>query len=172
MIILGIDPGLTGAIGLLGHKGEYLNVADMPTMQRQGASAYVKNQVNAAALEELLRSWLCDYDKNEIHAFVETPIAFPNQHVGTTAACFLTAGLIEGVLSARHYPHTLVRPTEWKKAMGLQAPKGQKSGEAAAKQAARSRAIRYYPEAPLALVKHHNRAEALLIAKYGYERTS
>lgn len=172
MIILGIDPGLTGGIAMLGHRGEFVHVADLPTMQRQGGSAYVKNQVNAAALEELLREWLEDYDKNEIHAFLETPIAFPNQHVGTTAACFLTAGLIEGVLSARHYPHTLVRPAEWKKAMGLAAPKGQKPGETAAKQAARARAIRYYPEAPLALVKHHNRAEALLIAKYGYDRTA
>jgi len=155
---------------MLGHRGEYLHVADMPTMQRQGGSAYVKNQVNAAALEDLIRDWCQDYDKNEIHAFLETPIPFPDQHVATTASGFLTAGLIEGVLSARHYPHTLVSPSIWKKAMGLQAPKGQKPGEAAAKQAARSRAIRYYPEAPLALVKHHNRAEALLIAHYGYER--
>ena len=158
MIIIGVDPGLTGALGLLGHDAQYLAVADMPTMKRLGPKAAVKNQVNGAALEELLRTWLTDYDKNEIAVFIETPIAFPGQHVATIAAAFLTAGIIEGVVSAKHYPHQLVRPADWKKALNLSSDKDQ----------ARARAIRFYPEAPLALAKHHNRAEALLIARYGF----
>jgi crossover junction endodeoxyribonuclease RuvC len=97
-----------------------------------------------------------------VRIFIETPIAFPDQHVATTAAAFLTAGIIEGVVSAKHYPMELVRPLDWKKAFGL----------SKSKDLARSRAIRLYPEAPLALVKHHNRAEALLIAKYGHDRTA
>lgn len=160
MITIGIDPGLTGALAMLGHKAEFLRVSDIPVMKRLGPKAAVKNQVNGAALEEILRGWTEDYDKNEIVAFIETPIAFPGQHVATIAAAFLTAGIIEGVLSARHFAHQLVRPADWKKAMGLSADKDQ----------ARARAIRLYPEAPLALVKHHNRAEALLIAKYGHDR--
>lgn len=158
MILIGIDPGLTGGIGMLGHRAEYLNVADMPVMERQGAQAYVKNQVNGAALEELLRGWTATYDRNEVHVFIESPIAFPRQHVGVTASCFLSAGLIEGVIQARHYPHTLVRPTDWKKAMKLTATKEQ----------GRALAIRLFPQASLGRVKDHNRAEALLIAKYGH----
>ena len=160
MITIGIDPGLTGALAMLGHKAEFLRVSDIPVMKRLGPKAAVKNQVNGAALEEILRGWTEDYDKNEIVAFIETPIAFPGQHVATIAAAFLTAGIIEGVLSARHFAHQLVRPADWKKAMGLSADKDQ----------ARARAIRLYPEAPLALAKHHNRAEALLIARYGHEQ--
>lgn len=162
MIVIGVDPGLTGALGMLGHRAEYLRVADIPTMARLGPKAAVKNQVNGAALAELLHGWLEDYDRNEIAFFIETPIAFPGQHVATIAAAFLTAGIIEGVLSARHFAHQLVRPADWKKALGLSADKDQ----------ARTRAIRLYPDAPLALAKHHNRAEALLIARYGHERVA
>ena len=125
MITIGIDPGLTGALAMLGHKAEFLRVSDIPVMKRLGPKAAVKNQVNGAALEEILRGWTEDYDKNEIVAFIETPIAFPGQHVATIAAAFLTAGIIEGVLSARHFAHQLVRPADWKKAMGLSADKDQ-----------------------------------------------
>jgi len=159
MIVIGIDPGLTGAIGMVGHLGEYLEMADIPVMERQGAHAYVKNQVNGAALEELLRDWTKDYDRNEIHVFIESPIAFPKQHVGVTASCFLSAGLIEGVVMARHYRHSLVRPADWKKALKLTNTKEQ----------GRALAIRLFPQASLGRVKDHNRAEALLIAKYGHD---
>lgn len=160
MVIIGVDPGLTGALAMLDHRGVYCTVADLPVMVRQGAKAYVKNQVNAAALEELLQSMTEGRDRNEVHVFIETPIAFPKQHVGSTAAAFLTAGLIEGVVAGRHYPHTLVAPKDWKRALGLSDSKEQ----------ARAKAIRLFPAAPLHLVKYHNRAEALLIAKYGHER--
>lgn len=158
MICIGIDPGLTGGIGQIGHRGEFLRVADMPVMARSGPKAFVKNQVNGNALEELLRDWTAEYDRSAVHVFIETPIAFPGQHVATTAAAFLTAGIIEGVVMARHYAHTLVAPKDWKKAMKLTATKEQ----------SRAMAIRLFPTAELNLVKHHNRAEALLIAKYGH----
>lgn len=159
MIVIGVDPGLTGAIGMLGHRAEYLNVADMPTMTRLGKKAHVQRQVNGAALSELLKEWLHDYDANEIHCFVEMPIAFPGLHVAAVAASFHAAGVIEGVIAARHYAHTLVRPTDWKKALRL----------AATKEQARALAVRLFPEASLHRVKDHNRAESLLIAKYGHE---
>jgi len=162
MILIGIDPGLTGAIAMLDHRGAFANLADMPVMERHGKAAYVKNQVNAAALEQLLRDWTAAYDRNEIHIVIETPIAFPGQHSATTAASFLTAGHIEGVVAARHYAHELVRPRDWKKALELSDSKEQ----------ARARAIRLWPPAAKLLerVKDHNRAEALLIAKYGWDK--
>lgn len=164
MIIVGIDPGLTGAIGILGHRAEYLGVHDLPTMQRMHAprKGGVMGQINPAELERLLAEHLGGFDKNELHVFIETPIAFPKQQIQSVASSFLTAGLIEGVVGARHYPHTLVKPADWKKALGLSESKEQ----------ARAKAIRLWPPAPLNLVKHHNRAEALLIAKYGHERIS
>lgn len=162
MIIVGIDPGLTGAIGILGHRAELLGVHDLPTMQRMHAprKGGVMGQIHPAELERMLAEALQGYDKNEVHVFLETPIAFPGLHVATVAAAFLTAGLIEGVIGARHYPHTLVKPKDWKKALGLSDSKEQ----------ARAKAIRLWPTAPLNKVKYHNRAEALLIAKYGHDK--
>lgn len=160
MIVIGIDPGLTGALAKVGHRGEFLALADMPTMARGGPKAFVKNQVNGYALEDLLHAWCGEHDQNEIHFFIETPIAFPGQHVASIGASFLTAGHIEGIVMGRRHKHTLVAPRDWKKAVQLSSDKEQ----------CRARAIRLFPLASeqLKRVKDHNRAEALMIAKYGH----
>lgn len=162
MIILGIDPGVTGAIANLGHRGELLKLADLPTMQRAGAKAHVQRQVNGAGLAELLCEWLREFDKNEIRIFLETPIAFPGQHVAAIGAAFHTVGIIEGVVTAKHYALELVQPHIWKKVMGLSKSKEQ----------CRAKAVRMFPEASLHRVKDHNRAEALLIARYGHDKVA
>lgn len=161
MIIVGIDPGITGALAAINHKGLQA-VADMPVMQRSKGGATVKNQVNAAALAELLRTWLEGYDKNEIRIFIERVQAMPKQGVSTMFSMGHTCGIIEGVVAARGYAHELVTPNEWKKALKLGKDKNQ----------ARTMAQRLYPEAPLSLAKHHNRAEAILIARYGYHASA
>ena len=160
MIAVGIDPGVTGAIALLGHRHELLHVEDLPTMARGAGGGLVKRQVNAAALAQLLREWLSTHDKHEVMVAIEAMNAFPGQGVSTTFSIALTAGLIEGAVSARGYPHELVRPQDWKRAMHLSASKDQ----------ARMKAQRLYPEADLTRAKDHNRAEAILIARYCYDR--
>jgi len=159
MVVIGIDPGISGALAMVTHHG-LVHVADMPVMPRGAGGAYVKNQVAPAALAQILSGWLSGYDKNEIAVLLESVTAMPKQGVASTFSLALTAGLIEGVLAARGYPHELVRPQEWKKAMGLSASKDQ----------ARMKAARLYPEADIHRVKDHNRAEAILIARYGYDR--
>ena len=161
MIIIGVDPGLTGALASINHRGLVAG-ADMPVMQRSKGRATVKNQVNAAALADLLRRWLEGYDKNEIRIFIERVQAMPKQGVSTMFSMGHTCGIIEGVVTARGYPHELVTPREWKKVLKLASDKAQ----------ARTMAQRLYPEAPLALAKHHNRAEAILIARYGYHASA
>ena len=164
MILIGIDPGLTGAMAMLGHRGEFLHVEDIPTMQRMAgpAKGRVMNQVNWGATRELLQTWLVNYDRGEIHAVIELPIAFPGQDVRSVAASHLTAGHLEGVVHSLHLAHTLVPPRDWKQALKLTSSKEQ----------ARASAIRRWPDAAplLSRVKDHNRAEALLIARYGHEK--
>lgn len=161
MIIVGIDPGITGALAAINHRGLQA-VSDMPVMQRSPVRATVRNQVNAVALADLLRAWLEGYDKNEIHIFIERVNAMPKQGVSTMFSMGHTSGIIEGVVAARGYPHELITPRAWKKALKLGPDKHQ----------ARTMAQRLYPEAPLALAKHHNRAEAILIARYGYQASA
>lgn len=160
MIVIGIDPGLTGGISMLGQRGQYIRVVDIPTMQRMSAKASVKNQVDGGALAELLREWCEGWDKNEIVVVIETPIAFPGQNSSTTASAFLTSGIIEGVVMARRHTHYLVSPSEWKKSMKLGKDK----------ELCRAAAIRLFPDAPLTRKKDHNRAESLLIAHYGFNK--
>lgn len=172
MIIVGIDPGLTGALGMVGHDGQYLGCVDIPTMQR-GEGASVKNQVNVGALAAQLKEWLRDYDKNEVAVVVERVQPMPAvrhtpgqgkgfQIIQGSASTFSlghTAGCVEATVTVLGYPLHLVQPGKWKKVLGLTSSKEQ----------CRAAAIRLFPDAPLSRMKDHNRAESLLLARYGHQ---
>jgi crossover junction endodeoxyribonuclease RuvC len=164
--VIGIDPGLSGALAIVGPKG-LVAVQDMPVMQRAMAAGLVKNQVNAAAVTKLLKEWISGYDKVEILVVLEhqAPFRIPGSKPQGSSSVFSlghTAGILEGVVVALGLPHREVTPVTWKKALGL--PGGAKN-----KGVVRSRTQRLYPEAPLTRVMDHNRAEAIMIARYGYE---
>jgi hypothetical protein len=168
MYVIGIDPGLTGAIALMGPNGLEA-CADIPVMMRGNGEGAVKNQVDPGALEEMLRNWISGHDKNEFMVLIESqgPVRLPGNKVLGGASAFslaYTAGLIEGVVATLHLPREFVPPGHWKKALGLKASGPDK------KALARAMAQRYYPQAELHRVKDHNRAESILIARYGYER--
>ena len=169
MLTIGIDPGLTGAIGVLAG-GCYVNCKDIPVMQRSTGSAKVTNQVDGNALADLLRELTKDHDRNATLVLIEMAQSMPAAVKGKGgvvkivqggASIFSTghsAGTIEGVVAALRLPHRLVRPGDWKKALRLTSTKEQ----------CRAFARRLFPDAPLHLVKHHNRAESLLLAHYGH----
>lgn len=164
--VIGIDPGLTGALALVGPKG-LEHVEDMPVMLRALALGKVKNQVNAAGVAKILKEWCHGYDRVEILVVLEhqRPIHFPGQKPQGGASVFslgLTTGILEGVVVALGLPHREVTPGVWKKALSL-------PGGARNKGVVRAKAQRLYPEAPLTRVMDHNRAEAIMIARYGYE---
>lgn len=157
-IIIGIDPGLTGAIAVLGSHG-LIDMQDMPVMPRS-AGGTVKQQVNAAALHTLLKEWTHDHDKNEFIVFFERVNAMPKQGSASTFSLGHTAGVIEGVVCAAGLAHEVITPQSWKKHFRLGKDKD----------AARALAQRHYPDASLARKKDHNRAESLLIARFGWEQ--
>ena len=165
--VIGIDPGLTGALAIVGPSG-LEHVEDMPVMQRALAAGKVKNQVNAAAVAQLLKEWTRGYDAVEILVVLEhqAPFRIPgNKPQGSSSTFSLghTTGILEGVVVALGFPLRVVTPVTWKKALGL--PGGKKN-----KGVVRARAQRLYPQAPLTRVMDHNRAEAIMIARYGYEQ--
>jgi crossover junction endodeoxyribonuclease RuvC len=171
---IGIDLGLTGAIALIDHNG-LQELHDMPVMLKSGGT--VKSQVNAAALAELLRKLISGHDKHEHIVLLEGVRAMPSQGSASTFSLGHTAGIVEGVVCTLDLPHQMIAPAQWKKHYGIRAeptPKGDSAARArakeGAKEAARTLAQRYYPHAPLARKKDHNRAETILIARYGYER--
>lgn len=157
MLTIGIDPGLDGAIAVIDHNG-FKGVYDMPTMER-GSSSTVKRQVNTAALANLMRQLMEGHDLNEMMVAIERVQAMPKQGVASTFSLGHTAGAIEAVVCALRLPHTLVAPAKWKKRYGLTSEKN----------AGRTLAQRWYPEAPLDKQKDHNRAEAILLARFAQE---
>ena len=57
MMVIGVDPGLTGAISLIGGRCEYLACEDIPTCGNGIETGSMKRWVNAGALDEMLMNW-------------------------------------------------------------------------------------------------------------------
>ncbi len=167
-MIIGIDPGCSGALVILRDDGELVDTLLMPTI-KVGA----KSRVNGAAVAGWVNSWrgkLASEFRPQIcwHAFLEQVNAMPSGGPGGkrtmgTASAFTfghAAGLVEGVITGAGIPLTLVTPQAWKKAAGLI---GQD------KDAARSRAVQLYPDCRLLDLKGKGQAiaDAILIARHG-----
>lgn len=153
MLVVGIDPGLTGAIGVVGDE---LRVTDMPVRTlRSGRS------VCPHGIADVMRG--IAMHAGTLQVYVESSSARPGQGVSSTCNTCRGAGLIEGVLAALDIRYTLVPASAWKRNLGLLG---------APKQASRSRAMQLFPglSDQLTRVKDHGRAEALLIAEYGLRR--
>ena len=86
MRILGVDPGITGAIALVGDG--YLAVDDIPTMG-EGK----RRIINAAGLADLIRRW------GPTQAILERVHALPKQGVSSSFRFGQSLGTIEGVLA-------------------------------------------------------------------------
>jgi len=147
MIILGIDPGISGALAFydLGQANR-IAVFDMPILD---------GDVNPHALLHHIQTFKPD------HAVIEQVSPMPKEGVRSVwrfASAFTTACV---VVKLEHIPLIRVSPAQWKKAMGLQ---GGKDG----KEQARERAIDSFPVCAqhFNLKKHHGRAEAALLALY------
>ena len=145
--IVGIDPGISGAIAVLDAGGNLTAHSAMPVYQPAKAT-----RVNPAALTAFLEPY------RNAHAVLEQVGAMPGQGVASMFSFGHSAGVIEGVLAALGIGYELVVPQEWKKAYKL-------NGKP--KDAARALAQRYYPSAPLARKKDSGLADALLLARFG-----
>lgn len=166
-MIIGIDPGCSGALALLFPDGELLDVLLMPTIK-----VGTKTRVNGAAIS----AWIADIKDrldrgcgpDKIHAYLEQVNAMPSgppggkRNMGTASAFTFghAAGLVEGVVTGAGIPLTLITPQAWKKSAGLI---GQD------KDAARSRAVQLYPSCRLLDLKGKGQAiaDAILIARHG-----
>lgn len=154
MITVGVDPGLSGAVGVL-RDGVFVAVEDMPTVTKGSGS--VKSEVNPAGLISLLRE-LCPAGE-PVAVVLERVNAMPGQGVSSTFSLGDSFGCARSAVAACHFELHYVTPVQWKKHHGLTSDKEQ----------ARALANRLYPDAPLHLKKHADRAESLLMALWLYE---
>ena len=146
MIVIGIDPGKSGAIAFL-DNGRLTHVADMPV---------VGNIISPHTLTNLIE-WSAELDNGEpATVVIEDVHAMPKQGVTSSFSFGRSIGVAEGVVAALGHPTIYVTPARWKKALGLTSDKGM----------CRRRAIETWPHmaAHFQRAKDDGRAEAALIA--------
>jgi crossover junction endodeoxyribonuclease RuvC len=161
LIILGIDIGTRGAISRLSVSVSgaaiLLGIDDMPIL-RDGPAG--RPAVNAPLLAEIAAR------SHASKAFVEGVGARPGEGAVGAFSFGRSRGCIEGVLGALSVPVSFIAPAQWKRLVGIP------PGKEGAKDAARSEAIRRWPDkaALFARVKDDGRAESALIAVAGLLR--
>jgi len=153
MIIIGIDPGVSGAISILENK-KIVEVFDMPTMIDGKKN---KRQVNGSQVANIIKENI--NDNKETVIVVEHVNAMPGQGVTSMFNFGQSFGVIKGVCAALSLPIYFVRPTKWKKYFNLIKTH---------KDASRTKVIEAYPEisSKLSRKKDSNKADAILIARY------
>jgi crossover junction endodeoxyribonuclease RuvC len=152
VIVLGIDPGLSGALALYNTSEGTVDIIDMPVLEivRNGKK---KREVSAQALANQL------VGRNVTAAFLERVNAMTGQGVTSVFSFGRSSGIVEGVLAAYDIPTTLVTPQAWQKVVG----------QRAGKDGSRERAMQLFPaQADLfQRKKDDGRSDAVLIAYYG-----
>lgn len=158
MLVYGIDPGLTGALAVL-INGRLIDVADLPVREEGGGT--VKRRLDAAVLAAMVREVRRQHGVDSELAVIERVGAMPKQGVASVFSLGHTAGVVEATMLALGVPVEFVAPSVWKRSMELGRDKSD----------ARAKASLCYPEQAgfWRLKSNHNRAEAALIARYGWQ---
>ena len=159
MKIVGIDPGLSGAIAIL-EDNKVLSLFDMPVMSEGKKN---KKQLNSAQLVNILRENILNSE--DIAVVVEQVNAMPGQGVTSMFNFGQTFGAIKGVSAALNLPIFFVRPSKWKKHFEL---------INSSKDSSRTKVIEMYPSlsSQLSKKKDVNKSDAVLIARFYYETRS
>ena len=158
MLIIGIDPGISGSICFL-DEGKILDVIDMPTMAEGKKN---KRQVNGSQIYNEISKRVKNFDKQNIRVIIEQVSAMPGQGVTSMFNFGQSFGILKGICSAMQLPMYFVRPDKWKKYFNLLNSE---------KDASRTKAIEIFPyfSNHLTKKKDSNRADAILIASFYYE---
>ena len=158
MLIIGIDPGISGSICFL-QDGKIVDVVEMPTMTEGKKN---KKQVNGSQIVNEILEKIKELDKREIKVVIEQVSAMPGQGVTSMFNFGQSFGILKGICSSMQLPMYFVRPAKWKKYFNLINSE---------KDASRTRAIEIFPyfSGQLSRKKDSNKADAILIASFYYE---
>ena len=158
MLIIGIDPGISGSICFL-EDGIIKDVLEMPTMTEGKKN---KKQVNGSQIYNEISFRIKTYEKKNIKVVIEQVSAMPGQGVTSMFNFGQSFGILKGICSAMQLPIYFVRPAKWKKYFNLINSE---------KDASRTRAIEIFPyfSSQLARKKDSNKADAILLASFYYE---
>ena len=152
MKIIGIDPGLSGALARLEVANGDVTLVEVIDVPIVGSGA--KQAVDVIQLQE----WLLRHGPR--HAFLERAQAMPKQGASSGFKYGRAVGAIEAAITLCSIPVEIVEPPAWKRFWKLPGKD---------KESARQKALQLFPTAHTALARKrdHGRAEASLIALYG-----
>jgi crossover junction endodeoxyribonuclease RuvC len=158
MLIIGIDPGISGSICFF-QDGKIIDVVEMPTMTEGKKN---KKQVNGSQIFNEISFRIKKLDKKDVKVIIEQVSAMPGQGVTSMFNFGQSFGILKGICSAMQLPMYFVRPAKWKKYFNLINSE---------KDASRTRAIEIFPyfSGQLSRKKDSNKADAILIASFYYE---
>ena len=158
MLIIGIDPGISGSICFF-ENGKIIDVVEMPTMTEGKKN---KRQVNGSQIYNEILKRIMKIEKQNVRVIIEQVSAMPGQGVTSMFNFGQSFGILKGICSAMQLPMYFVRPAKWKKYFGLINSE---------KDASRTRAIEMFPyfSSQLSKKKDSNKADAILIASFYYE---
>lgn len=153
-MIVGIDPGLSGAIALLNPLTRSVDLFDMPLVASKAGQPVTD-------IHNLARLLFPKEETGPQIVILEQVHAMPKQGVSSTFRFGQNYGAIQMAVAGHGYDVRDVTPNAWKKYFRLNS-----DGEAS-----RGLAIQRFPEMAeqLKRKKDHNRAEAILLALYGLE---
>jgi crossover junction endodeoxyribonuclease RuvC len=148
-VILGIDPGFSGALASVNLNGTLIEVWDMPIIETAHKGGK-RREIDGYTVVDILSV----VQPKEV--VIEKVNAMPKQGVTSTFRLGEGFGILQGVCAGMGVPLTLIQPQGWKKSFGLGAIKDQ----------SRQMASRTWPSMSkrFSLKKHDGRAEAALIA--------
>ena len=158
MLIIGIDPGISGSICFL-DNGKILDVIEMPIMTDGKKN---KKQINGSQVYNEITKRIKQFEKNQIRVVIEHVSAMPGQGVTSMFNFGQSFGILKGICTAMQLPMYFVRPAKWKKYFNLLNSE---------KDASRTRAIEIFPyfSSQLSRKKDSNKADAILIASFYHE---
>ena len=158
MIIIGIDPGISGSICFF-EDGKIIDIIDMPVMSDGKKN---KRQVNGAQIYNEISSRIKNYNINDIKVVIEQVSAMPGQGVTSMFNFGQSFGVLKGICSAMQISMYFVRPAKWKKYFNLINSQ---------KDASRTKAIQIFPyiSSQLSKKKDANKADAILLASFFFE---
>ena len=140
MTVLGVDPGMEGALAYV-HRGKLLEVVDMPA---------VGGDISTPLLTQMVRMIPVEWGA------VERVHSMPKQGVSTTFKFGMAYGMVRAAVGGLLVPMEEPTPNTWKKTFNLDADK----------EKARLLALKLFPDKSelFRFKKNHGRAEAALIA--------
>ena len=139
---IGIDPGASGAIAILGSE----------------SVIYANDHLDISSSSTWLFEWNCEFDIQM--ALLERVSAMPKQGVSSTFKFGINYGTWQGLLTALRISWMLVSPKDWQKGLVC------KTDGADSKERSLNVARRMFPDVDLHRKKDHDKADALLIAYY------